>query len=340
MMNFRRGLFTLVVLLGLLLIYKQVNLTAQQQSGYIFTANEGGSITKIGADDRKVIATINVKGAVHNVQVSPNGKILGATVVPEDSSGEMNMGEAEMNGYAFFYDSNSNKLLHKVEVGAHPAHIVFTPKGEYAFVTNNEDNNVTVIDMEKYQKLKTIPTGKGPHGFRISKDGKFAYLANMGEDSVSVINIVRLSHVKNIKVGKTPVTTGITPDGKTLLATLNKENSVAVVDLVEGRITKIPVGEGPAQVFIQQDGKYAFVANQGTKENPSNTITKIEMKTKKIAATITTGKGAHGIVTSKDNKFIYVTNMFDNTVSIINNKTNKVVSTIRVGKIPNGITYK
>lgn len=301
-----------------------------------YTANEGGGITRIDAATNTVIDTIPLEGTVHNVQVSPDGKVLGAILVPK-VEGHGNM---EMNGFAVFYDTMTNNLIKKVEIGAHPAHIVFTQDGKYVLATNNESNNVTVIDAKNYSVVQTIPTGKGPHGFRIAQDSKTAYIANMGEDIVSVIDIPTLKETRKITVGKTPVTTGITSDGKTLVATSNAENVLAIVDLTSGKIEKIPVGKGPAQVFIQYDDKYAFVANQGTEQNPSNTVSKVDLATKKVVATIEVGKGAHGVVTSNDNKFVYVTNMYEDTVSIIDNATDKVVGKVQVGKIPNGITFK
>ncbi|WP_411682869.1 hypothetical protein [Clostridium thailandense] len=45
----------------------------------------------------------------------------------------------------------------------------------------------------------------------------------------------------------------------------------------------------------------------------------MDLATKKVVATIETVKGDHGVVTSTDNKFVYVTNMYDNTVSVIDN---------------------
>lgn len=82
------------------------------------------------------VKSIKIEGSVHNVQISPDGKILGATVVPEMSEhGEHSGHEEKINGYALFYDVESDKLLHKVEVGAHPAHIVFTENRKYALVT-------------------------------------------------------------------------------------------------------------------------------------------------------------------------------------------------------------
>lgn len=309
---------------------------------YIFTANEGGSISKIDALTNKVVDTIKIEGVAHNLQISPDRKIIGVTNIPaeEKSGGEaMNM-NMNMKGFALFYNADSDALVKKVQVGNHPAHIVFTNDGKYALVTNNMDNNVSVIDTSNYNVSKIASVGKGPHGFRISKDSKFAYVANMGEDTISVIDIDSGKEVRKIKVGKTPVTTGVTGDGKTLLVTVNGENALAIVDLATDKVDKVPVGIGPAQVYIQSDDKFAFVANQGIESKPSDTVSKIDMDTKQVVATIKTGKGAHGVVTSDDNKFVYVSNMYDNTVSVIDNAQNKVISTISVDKTPNGITFK
>lgn len=336
---------------------------------YYFTANEGGSINKIDAATNEVVDTITANGAVHNIQVSPDGKLVGATLVPgmghgesaeqtddhaamtDDHGDEGNMqndahsdaaaeegNSMDMSGLALFYDAQTNELIKEVKVGNHPAHIVFTLDGKYALVTNNEDNNVSVIDISTFTVTNTVETGKGPHGFRISPDNKFAYIANMGEDTVSVINLENYTEEKKIQVGAAPVTTGVTSDGKTLVTTLNSENSLAIVDLATDEVTKVEVGVGPAQVYIQADNKFAFVANQGTEDNPSASVTKIDLESKTAVATIETGKGSHGVVVSPDNKFVYVTNMFENTVSVIDNEQNKVIQTIEVDEIPNGIS--
>lgn len=304
-------------------------------SSYYFTANEDGSISKLDVVTNKVLATINVTGKVHNVQISPDSKILAATLVPK-ADGHNDHG----HGYVLFYNAETNELITKVNVGNHPAHVVFTNDGKYALSTDSEKNNVSVIDLSTSKVIKTIDTGKGPHGFRISSDSKYAYIANSEADTISVIDITELKEAKTIQVGNNPITTAITEDNTMLLATLNSENSLAIVNLATDEVQKIAVGEGPAQVYIQKDSKFAFVANQGTESNPSNTLSKIDLSTKEVVSTIEVGNGAHGIVVSDDNKYVYVTNMYDNTISVIDNSKNKVIAIIPVGETPNGITYK
>jgi YVTN family beta-propeller protein len=318
------------------------NKESSEANKYYFTANEGGTISKVNVTDNEVVATIEAEGIVHNVQVSPDGKIIGATLVPkmENDHGDYH-GDShgmDMTGKALFYDTNSNELINTVDVGNHPAHIVFTNDGKYALVTNNEDNTVSVIEMNSYSVVNTISTGKGPHGFRISNDNKYAYIANMGADSVSVINLETMSEEKQIKVGNTPVTTGITTDGKTLVITLNAENALGIVNLETDEVSKVEVGKGPAQLYIDSSNQFAYVANQGTEDSPSNSLTIVDINNKTVTATVETGKGSHGVVASSDNKYVYVTNMFEDTISVIDPSTKKVVKTVKVGETPNGIS--
>lgn len=57
-------------------------------------------------------------------------------------------------------------------------------------------------------------------------------------------------------------------------------------------------------------------------------------------ATITTGKGAHGVVVSDDGKHAFVTNTENDSVSVIDTATQKVINTIKVGKRSNSITFR
>ncbi|WP_102264343.1 YncE family protein [Mesobacillus jeotgali] len=302
---------------------------------YYFTANEGGTISKVNVKNNKVTDTITADGVVHNIQLSPDGKVVAATLVPHTEGGHSGHGD-KSPGKVLFYDAYTNELLKEVEVGSHPAHVVYSGDGKYVLATNNEDDTVSVIDASTYEVVKTISTGNGPHGFRISADSKFAYIANMGEDTVSAINLETFEE-ESIKTGNTPVTTGVTKDGKTLAVTLFSENALAIVDLETKQLVKVEVGTGPAQVYIGPDDKYAYVANQGSKESPSNSMSIVDLETKEVVGEIMTGNGAHGVTVGSDGKFAYVTNMFDNTVSIID-LDSKQVKTINVGEIPNGIT--
>ncbi|CYT89106.1 hypothetical protein ACS6Y3_05345 [Streptococcus suis] len=177
-----------------------------------YYTSDTGSVTKVDAQTHEVVDTIAIDGSAHNVQISPDEKVIGVTIVPseghaedssdsnesmemehdEDSDTSMSNESMEMEhdedsdtsmsnesddekGIAAFYDTETGEKLAEVEVGSHPAHIVFTNDGNYAAVSNNGENTVSVIDVSTYEVVETIPTGEGPHGFRIAEDGIIKY---------------------------------------------------------------------------------------------------------------------------------------------------------------------
>lgn len=160
-----------------------------------YYTSDTGSVTKVDAQTHEVVDTIAIDGSAHNVQISPDEKVIGVTIVPseghaedssdsnesmemehdEDSDTSMSNESDDEKGIAAFYDTETGEKLAEVEVGSHPAHIVFTNDGNYAAVSNNGENNVSVIDVSTYEVVETIPTGEGPHGFRIAEDGIIKY---------------------------------------------------------------------------------------------------------------------------------------------------------------------
>lgn len=304
------------------------NLGGKNMKNYFFTANTE-SVSKVEATNNQLIEEIAIDGMAHNVQISPDNKILGVTV----------MNHHHGMGKALFIDANTSEVLSTVELSEHPAHIDFTNDNKYAVVTSTSDDKVFVIDLADYTIKGTIETGKGPHGIRITQSG-FAYVANMSEETISELDIENLQEVGKIKVGKSPVQTAITTDGKTVLVSLSETNELAIVDLDSKSVKKIAVGNSPIQMFIQSDDQFAFVANQGNKEEPGQTVSKINLYTKEIAATIKVGNGAHGVVIEQTDQFVYVTNMYDDTVSVIDTVTDKEIAVVKVGQNPNGITFQ
>ena len=95
----------------------------------------------------------------------------------------------------------------------------------------------------------------------------------------------------------------------------------------------------PFQVFVTPDDKYLLAANQGTKDDPSTTVSIIDTATFTVIGTLETGKGAHGIVIDPSSRYAYVTNVYENTIAVLDIAQQKVVATISTGAGPNGISF-
>ena len=110
-------------------------------------------------------------------------------------------------------------------------------------------------------------------------------------------------------------------------------NNVVVVNTETNTVigSPIPVGTGPFGVAATPDGKFAYVANDG-----SNTISVINTATNQVTST-SVGNIPFGVAVTPDAKFAYVTNNGSNTVSVIDTTTNQVANTVPVGTGPFGL---
>jgi YVTN family beta-propeller protein len=58
-----------------------------------------------------------------------------------------------------------------------------------------------------------------------------------------------------------------------------------------------------------------------------------------VAATIESGRGAHGVTVDAASRYAYVTNTFAGNVSVVDLARRQVVAHIPVGKEPGGISF-
>ena len=328
--------------------------------GLVYSANEGdNSISEIRLGTG-IVRTVKVPIVPHNIQAAPDGKSLLAVGLPAaaGAGGHDMRGMApapgmpgaappsdrhgETAGKLLVLDPNRlGKILATLPAGQHPAHVVTDPTGKRAFVTSSEDDQVTVVDIERKRVIAKIPTGASPHGLRPSPNGGELYVANVKDDSVSVIATASLKEVARIPVGRAPVQVAFTPDGTRVYVSLRDDNKVAIIDTSTHQVVeRLDVGRNPIQVFATPDGREVYAANQGSETDPDNNVSVIDTGSQRVKGTITTGEGAHGVVVSNDGVAAFVTNTREGTVSAIDTNTQRVIATYRVGAGPNGITYR
>ena len=316
----------------------------------VYVANEGAdTVSVLDAASFKTLANVRVGKMPHNVQVSPDGKLVWVTNNGEpdqtaDASEHQGMAKGDHDamgkpGAVWAIDTSSDAIVAKVPVGMHPAHVVVSPDGRLAYVTNGGDNTVSVIDTSAQRLVATIPVGQFPHGLRVSPDGKQVWVANLKGGTVSVIDTSSQKEIAQVPAGKGPAQVGFTPDGRLVLVSLSEENAVAVIDPATRKvIRKVTVGTVPIQLYATPDSGTLLVANQGTRKKPGKTVSLIDLESFKVAKTVVTGAGAHGVVIDRDGRYAYVTNSYANSVSVVDVKDRKVVKTVPVGKSPNGIS--
>jgi YVTN family beta-propeller protein len=141
----------------------------------------------------------------------------------------------------------------------------FTVKGQVPelsalliYVTNEDSNNVSVINRQSGDVVATIMVGKRPRGIAVSlgKEHPRVYVANSGSNSISVIDPTtnKVEIEIPIRFGTEPegiAVARISPEKELIFVTNYGSNNVSVIDVsTYQEIDKINVGDGPIAVAI------------------------------------------------------------------------------------------
>ncbi|MGB8900431.1 MAG: beta-propeller fold lactonase family protein [Methylocella sp.] len=116
----------------------------------------------------------------------------------------------------------------------------------FAYVVNNGNNTVSVIDTAGNTVVTTIPVGLNPEWLAVTPDGTHVYVTNGSSNDVSVIRTATNTVVKTIPVGSGPDFVAVTPDGTKVYVANSSENSVSVIHRPGNTVVAtILVGPGP-----------------------------------------------------------------------------------------------
>ena len=100
----------------------------------------------------------------------------------------------------------------------------------FAYVTNNADGTVSVIDTATNLVVGSpITVGKNPNRPDVTPDGLHVYVTNNGANTVSVIATATNTVETTVTVGNGPAVAAITPDGRHVYVTNFTDNTVSVI---------------------------------------------------------------------------------------------------------------
>ena len=231
---------------------------------------------------------------------------------------------------AYIVDVRTLKLVKVINVDIAPEHLAFSPDSRWYYQGNPEGDSISVIDMQSLTKIKTIPGFAEPLNINFTADGSKAYVGNYGAHWVGVVDVRRHELLKKIQIAEFPGIAKLDPDknlgevhginvammgydGRYLYAADGDLGVVGVIDSREDKIVKvIRVGKDPWRIYLSHDGKYAITPNNG-----DQTISIIDLKAGKVAATLEAGPNMTGVnfaagkafVISSTSGFVYVYDM-------------------------------
>lgn len=200
-----------------------------------------------------------------------------------------------------------------------------------AYVSNEDDGTVSVIDTEQLRSVATVSVGKRPRGMVLSGDGARLYIAVTGTpkcpppltdaqcaklrrerhaDGVAVLDTAALKLVRTLPSGSDPERVELARDGRTLFVTNKDAARVSVLDLRRGRVTgSFPVGREPEGVRLAPNGAWLLVTSE-----TDNTVTIADAARHQVLHTVLVGTRPRDLAFAPDGSAAFVSGEGDATV--------------------------
>lgn len=199
-----------------------------------------------------------------------------------------------------------------------------------AFITNADDDTVSVINLSSMMVVDTIDVGNYPTGTAVHPDGHTVYVANNQGASISVID-VGSHNVQTISPVFIPFAIVFDPSGDFAYVT-EDAGAVRVIDASTLQIIDtIVLDPGARDIEISADGAFLYVAVLNTFDGY---LAKIDTATRMVVDTVDVGTFPHGVALSTDGLFAYVTISSPSELVIVDLATFAVDDRIAVGSWP------
>ncbi|MDQ6830936.1 MAG: hypothetical protein M3081_18890 [Gemmatimonadota bacterium] len=116
----------------------------------------------------------------------------------------------------------------------------------------------------------------------------------------------------------------------TIVVTNMTDNTATVLDASSGRtLATIATGEGPHEVAISRDGRWAVVSNYGVRGKPGNTLTVIDLRTRTVTRTVDLAEHQrpHGSAFLPGDTLLAVTSEVSKAILFVDPRAGHVAST-------------
>ena len=225
-------------------------------------------------------------------------------------------------------DPKTYTIISHFPVGRQPQHVTPSWDLKTLWVLNDLSDSLTRIDPITGKKGETIRV-EDPYNMYYTPDGKYAIVVAERKHRLDFRDAQTMKLAHPLAVPCRGVDhMDFSSNGRYLIASCEFAGEVLKVD-VEGQkvLGTLALGQGgmPQDVKLSPDGKVFYVADMkadGVYLIDGEKLTKIGF--------LPTGKGTHGLYTSRDSKVLYVSNRGEGTISIVDFATRKVVNKWRL----------
>lgn len=230
-------------------------------------------------------------------------------------------------------DAASRAIVGSVGVGRVPTGVAFDSQGRYAYVTNQFDSSVGIVDAENGRQVAAVAISGNPYVVKVSPDDRKLYVSS-NTDYVRVIDLGQRAVTHSVPVGYAPNGFAIDPDETRLYVSSFVAGTVTEIDLRTDQVLRtFTTGGRPQDLIVSKDGRELYVANE------DGWIDVYTLATGERAASVALAAGGFGMALSPDEAHLYVSLPDAGQVQVVNTHSRNVIHTIAVGGRPRRIAF-
>ena len=221
-----------------------------------------------------------------------------------------------------------------IPTGNVPTGVAFSPDGGTAYVANQTDATVSVINVASAQVVATISTnGADPFAVQVSPDGSRLFIGTNGT-AVLIVDTGTNQIIQSVDVGAAPNAFVVAPDNRIIYVSAFVGGTVTELDMFTGTALRtFSVGGTPQGMAITRRGDKLYVANE------AGFLTEITLQTGAITATMTLSGGGFGVGVTADDVQAWVTIPSQGNVQIFNLQNHHLSQAISVGGEPRRLGF-
>ena len=229
-------------------------------------------------------------------------------------------------------DMASLKELRRIPVLREPHHVALTPDGKTLLVGDTVGNELLYLDPLDGEVKKRQPVSD-PYQIGFSPDGRFFTVNGLARNQVDVYDGRTMTLLKRFPLRSMPSHMAYAPDSSMVYVSLQGTDGLAAIDLNRLAVVWVkPVGKTPAGVLWHDN--HLLVADMG-----EDSLAMVDPVDGSVGRRIVTGKGAHNLFLSPDQRIVWVNNRVGGTTVSLDAVTLKPIRTYAIPGGPDDIDF-
>ena len=229
-------------------------------------------------------------------------------------------------------DLATHREVQRIPLLREPHHMALTPDRRSLVIGDTAGNTLFFLDPHTgaVQRQAVV---SDPYQLQFSPDGRYLTVAGLARAQIDIYDAQSLKLLHRIAARSLPSHMNYAPDSSEVFVSLQGTDRLMAIETATGRVVwNSRVGRTPAGVLWNRGRLLVGLMGEAH-------FAVVDPANGRVERLIPTGRGAHTMFLTHDQKLIYATNRVDGTLSVLDPVSLAVLRTIRLPGGPDDLDF-